>query len=343
MRRYPARKDFDRCQLHDFPKIQHAPRGASIIDMSFAFVFPGQGSQCVGMLQEFAQHCPQIEACFGEASEVLGYDLWQLVQNGPEDKLSQTQVTQPVMLTAGVAVWRAWRARSGPLPSIMAGHSLGEYSALVCAEALEFSEAVSLVADRSRYMQEAVPAGTGAMAAILGLDAESVRRICAEAAQGEVLEPANFNSPIQVVIGGTAAAVERASGIAKQAGAKRVLRLPMSAPSHCSLMRPAAARMIERLKKTLISSPKIPVLHNTHVQTESDPQTICEVLVRQIETPVQWVATIEKMAASGIAHIIECGPGKILTGLNKRIATTVEHLSMSDSAGLRAALTAVAA
>lgn len=311
--------------------------------MSFAFVFPGQGSQSVGMLHELAQHYPEVQASFGEASAVLGYDLWQLVQNGPEDKLSQTQLTQPAMLTAGVAVWRAWRANGGPLPTIMAGHSLGEYSALVCAEVLGFSEAVSLVADRSRYMQEAVPAGTGAMAAVLGLDAESVRRVCAEAAQGQVLEPANFNSPIQVVIGGAAAAVERASEMAKQAGAKRVMRLPMSAPSHCSLMHPAAARMVERLKQATIKPPKIPVLHNAHAQTASDPQAIREALTRQIETPVLWVAIIEKMAASGVTRIVECGPGKVLIGLNKRIAHTVEHLSVSDSAGFCAALTAVAA
>lgn len=310
--------------------------------MAFAFVFPGQGSQSVGMLHELAQHCPQVQASFAEASQVLGYDLWQLVQNGPEDKLSQTQVTQPSMLTAGVAVWRAWRANNGPVPTIIAGHSLGEYSALVCAEALEFSEAVSLVADRSRYMQEAVPAGSGAMAAVLGLDAETMRRVCAEAAQGEVIEPANFNSPIQVVIGGVASAVERASGIAKQAGAKRVMRLPMSAPSHCSLMRPAAARMVERLNQTTINSPKIPVLHNTHVRSEGDPQAIREALTRQIETPVQWVAIVEKIVASGVTHIIECGPGKVLLGLNRSSARSVNHLAISDSATLGAALTAVA-
>lgn len=310
--------------------------------MSFAFVFPGQGSQSVGMVHELAGAYPEIRDTFREANEALGFDLWRIVEDGPIETLNETKITQPVMLAAGVAVWRAWCANGGASPTIVAGHSLGEYSALVCAQALSFVDAVRLVADRSRFMQEAVPTGTGAMGAILGLNAETVEKICAEAAQGEVVEPANFNSPVQVVVGGAAAAVDRALALAKQKGAKRVLRLPMSAPSHCSLMRPAAERMAERLKQTDILSPQIPVINNVNATAEDDPETIRDALARQIEAPVRWVDVVQKIIASGVVRIFECGPGRILTALNKRIADTVEHLPITDSATLQAALTSAA-
>ncbi|OGI50185.1 MAG: [acyl-carrier-protein] S-malonyltransferase [Candidatus Muproteobacteria bacterium RIFCSPHIGHO2_01_FULL_61_200] len=309
--------------------------------MTLAFVFPGQGSQSVGMMNTLAADFPIVKQTFAEASEALGKDLWQLVEQGPEEKLNQTEITQPAMLAAGVATWRAWLAANGPRPQTMAGHSLGEYSALVCAEALGFAEAVKLVADRARFMQQAVPAGQGAMAAILGMDADAVRKLCEQAAQGEVLEAVNFNSPGQVVIAGAAAAVARAVEQSKAAGAKRAVPLPVSVPSHCRLMHPAAQQMAERLKQADIRRPQIPVIHNTHVQAESDPQAIRNALVRQIESPVRWVETIQKMAAAGVTRIVECGPGKVLAGLNKRIVKTVETLPVYDPATLREALNVV--
>ncbi|OGI55277.1 MAG: [acyl-carrier-protein] S-malonyltransferase [Candidatus Muproteobacteria bacterium RIFCSPHIGHO2_12_FULL_60_33] len=309
--------------------------------MTLAFVFPGQGSQSVGMMNTLAADFPIVKQTFAEASEALGKDLWQLVEQGPEEKLNQTEITQPAMLAAGVATWRAWLAANGPRPQTMAGHSLGEYSALVCAEALGFAEAVKLVADRARFMQQAVPAGQGAMAAILGMDADAVRKLCEQAAQGEVLEAVNFNSPGQAVIAGAAAAVARAVEQSKAAGAKRAVPLPVSVPSHCRLMHPAAQQMAERLKQADIRRPQIPVIHNTHVQAESDPQAIRNALVRQIESPVRWVETIQKMAAAGVTRIVECGPGKVLAGLNKRIVKTVETLPVYDPATLREALNVV--
>lgn len=303
-----------------------------------AFVFPGQGSQSIGMLNALATEFPVVKQTFAEASQALGKDLWQLVEQGPEEKLNQTEITQPVMLAAGVATWRAWLAANGPRPQTMAGHSLGEYSALVCSEALDFAEAMKLVADRARFMQQAVPAGQGAMAAILGMEDDAVRKLCEQAAQGEVLEAVNFNSPGQVVIAGAATAVARAVEQSKAAGAKRVVLLPVSVPSHCRLMHPAAQQMAERLKQAQIRAPQIPVLHNTHVRAESDPQAIRNALVRQIESPVRWVETIQKMAADGVTRIVECGPGKVLTGLNKRIVKTVETLPVFDPVTLREAL-----
>ncbi len=306
--------------------------------MKLAFVFPGQGSQSVGMMNALAAEFPVVKQTFAEASQAFGQDLWQLAEQGPEEKLNQTEITQPIMLAAGVATWRAWRAANGPLPQWMAGHSLGEYSALVCAGALDFAEAMKLVADRARYMQQAVPVGQGAMAALLGLEDDAVRRLCEQAAQGEVLEAVNFNSPGQVVIAGAAAAVARAVEQSKAAGAKRAILLPVSVPSHCRLMHPAAQQMAERLKAATIRAPQIPVIHNTHVQAESGAEAIRNALVRQIESPVRWVETIQKMAADGVTRIVECGPGKVLTGLNKRIAKEIETLPVFDPATLREAL-----
>lgn len=309
--------------------------------MTLAFVFPGQGSQSVGMLNALAAEYPVVKATFAEASTALGFDLWQIVEQGPEDKLNQTQVTQPAMLAAGVAVWRVWQAKQGPVPAYLAGHSLGEYSALVCAGAMAFVEAVKLVADRGRFMQEAVPAGHGGMAAILGLDDQAVRQVCHHAAQGEVLEAVNFNSPGQVVIAGTAAAVIRGVEQAKAAGAKRAVVLPVSVPSHCALMHPAAERFAARLRAVKIETPRIPVLHNVHVQAETSVDAIRQVLVRQIESPVRWVETIQKMVANGVDRVIECGPGRVLMGLNKRIDKKAETLPVYDPTTLQVALEAV--
>jgi len=309
--------------------------------MSLAFVFPGQGSQSVGMLGLLADSYPEVKATFAEASAALGYDLWTIAANGPEDRLNQTEITQPAMLSAGVAVWRAWQKDGGPQPVIMAGHSLGEYTALACAGAIEFKDAVMLVADRGRFMQEAVPAGQGGMAAILGLEDDQVRALCEQAAQGDVLSPVNFNSPGQVVIAGTAAAVARAVEQAKGAGAKLAKLLPVSVPSHCALMHPAAERMRARLQQVKIGVPRVPVLHNVHVKGETDPDAIREALVRQIESPVRWVDTIRKMAADGVDKLIECGPGKVLAGLNKRIVKEAQMLPVYDPETLRQARTAL--
>mgnify|MGYP001561632575 FL=1 len=311
--------------------------------MKLAFVFPGQGSQSVGMLNALAAAYPQVQETFSEASTALGYDLWSIATAGPEEKLNQTEITQPAMLSAGVAVWRVWQAEKGPQPVVMAGHSLGEYTALTCAGALLFADAVQLVADRGRFMQEAVPAGKGGMAAIVGLDDNQVRALCEQAAQGEVLSPVNFNSPGQVVIAGTAAAVARAVEQAKGAGAKLAKQLPVSVPSHCALMHPAAERMRERLKLTKIETPRIPVLHNAHVRAESSADAIRNALVRQVESPVRWVETIQKMAADGVDKLVECGPGKVLVGLNKRISKETQTLSVYDPETLRQARAALGA
>ena len=290
------------------------------------------------MLADLAREHDQVKATFGEASQALGYDLWQVVEQGPEAKLNETQITQPAMLAAGVAVWRVWLASNGVRPSAMAGHSLGEYTALVCAEAVTFADAITLVSDRGRYMQEAVPAGQGGMAAILGLEDDAVRQLCRQAAEGEVLDAVNFNSTGQVVIAGTATAVARAVAQSKAAGAKRAVLLPVSVPSHSALMHPAAERMAERLKQVDIRPPKVPVIHNAHVQSETSADAIRHALVRQIESPVRWVETIQKMAAGGVNKLIECGPGKVLAGLNKRIVKTAETQPVYDPATLREAL-----
>lgn len=306
--------------------------------MSFAFIFPGQGSQSVGMLAGLAEAFPVVGETFAEASEALGYDLWQRVQEGPDAELNRTTVTQPAMLAAGVAVWRAWQAKGGAAPALMAGHSLGEYSALVCAGALGFADAVRLVAERGRLMQEAVPEGVGAMAAILGLDDDSVRAVCAEAAQGEVCSAVNFNSPGQVVVAGHDAAVERAMTLAKEQGAKRALKLPVSVPSHCALMQPAADKLAEQLVAITITAPAIPVLHNVDVSRHNEADAIRQALAQQLYQPVRWVETIEAMHGQGVDTVIEAGPGKVLAGLNKRIVKTMNALPVFDADTLDTAL-----
>lgn len=311
--------------------------------MTLALVFPGQGSQSVGMLADLAGEFPEVEQTFVEASAVLGYNLWQLVQNGPESELQLTAVTQPAMLTAGVAVWRAWLAAGGPAPAVMAGHSLGEYSALVCAGALPFAQAVQLVRQRGEFMQQAVPVGAGAMAAVLGLDRAAVEAACAGAATAdEVVAVANYNAPPQSVIAGHAAAVQRASAAAQAAGAKRVVPLPVSAPFHCALMRPAAAALTPALEAASITPPTVPVINNVDVATISDPAAIRDALIRQIYSPVRWVEVIEAMAARGVTHVVECGPGKVLAGLTKRICGELDSLAVQDPASLRQALVALA-
>jgi len=310
-------------------------------DSNFSFVFPGQGSQSVGMLNDLAEDFALVGETFAEASAVLDLDLWKMVQEGPLADLNQTCNTQPAMLSAGVAVWRIWQSEGGAVPAVMAGHSLGEYTALVASGAMEFSEAVALVADRGRFMQESVPEGTGGMAAILGLDDEKVREVCANAAESEVVEAVNYNSPGQVVIAGSRTAVDRACDLAKAAGAKRALPLPVSVPSHCALMRPAAERLLERLSSVAIQQPLIPVLHNVNVAEAQDAQSIRERLAEQLYSPVRWVETIQAISNRGIATIVEAGPGKVLTGLNKRIDRQLKSLVIFESEGLKQTLEAL--
>ena len=303
-----------------------------------AFVFPGQGSQCVGMLKALAADHAQIVETFREASEVLGYDLWDLTQNGPEEVLNRTAVTQPALLAADVGCYRAWRARNGVRPAVMAGHSLGEYAALVCAEAMDFREAVRLVARRGELMQEAVPQGEGAMAAILGLADEAVEAVCRECAQGETLAAANYNAPGQVVIAGTKAAVDRALIAARAAGARRSIVLAVSAPSHCGLMQGAAREFAETLAPVTLKAPVVPVIQNTPVAALSEPDLIREALVSQLFSPVRWVETIRLVAAwEGMSRIVECGPGKVLTGLDRRIVD-LPCVSLGEPADFAAAL-----
>jgi [acyl-carrier-protein] S-malonyltransferase len=313
--------------------------------MKIAFVFPGQGSQSVGMMAGFDAH-PAIRQTFDEASQVLDQDLWALVTSGPEADLNQTVNTQPAMLTAGVAVWRAWRAAEGLAPAIFAGHSLGEYTALVAAGALDFRDAVTLVRFRAQAMQEAVPSGTGAMAAILGLDALIVAALCAEASAGtgagRIVEPVNFNGPEQIVIAGDKDAVERAIAIATERGAKRGVLLPVSAPFHSSLMKPAAERLAQKLASVAIRAPAIPVLHNVDAAERTTEEAIREALARQAASPVRWVETIEAFAARGVTHVVECGPGRVLTGLNKRIVRDLKSFALTDGTDIdatKAALT----
>jgi len=314
--------------------------------MGIAFVFPGQGSQSVGMMAGFDAH-PAIRATFDEASEVLGQDLWALVTTGPEADLNQTVNTQPVMLAAGVAVWRAWNDAGGAKPEFVAGHSLGEYTALVAAGAIAFGDAVPLVRYRAAAMQEAVPSGVGAMAAILGLDAASVAGVCAETVarmgSGRVVEPVNFNGPEQIVIAGHKDAVEAAIELATEKGAKRGVLLPVSAPFHSSLMRPAAERLSARLAAVPIAPPSIPVLHNVDVKARDSADAIRSALAQQAAAPVRWVETIQAFAARGVTHVVECGPGRVLAGLNKRIARELKSLALTDGADLDAAKSALAA
>ncbi len=303
-----------------------------------AFVFPGQGSQTVGMLAELAADNPQVEATFREASDALGYDLWQLVQQGPAEELNKTWQTQPALLAASVAIYRVWQQKQGAQPVLLAGHSLGEYSALVCAGVLAFADAIKLVELRGKLMQEAVPEGTGAMQAIIGLDDEAIRKACEESAQGEVVSPVNFNSPGQVVIAGNKDAVERAGAACKAAGAKRALPLPVSVPSHCALMKPAAVKLAVALEEIAVNAPDVPVVNNVDVKCENDAAAIRNALVRQLYSPVRWTESVQFIAEQGVTQLLEMGPGKVLTGLTKRIADNLTATAVNDPASLSAAL-----
>ena len=310
--------------------------------MTFALVFPGQGSQAVAMMAAYGDSAV-VRATFAEASAALDQDLWQLLAEGPAEALAQTINTQPVMLSAGVAVYRLWLDMGGKLPTVVAGHSLGEYTALVVAGVLAFKDAVPLVRLRATAMQEAVPAGEGAMAAVLGLDDDKIAEACAEAraagSAAEVVEPVNYNGPGQTVIAGSKAAVERACAECKARGAKRALLLPVSAPFHSSLMRPAAARLATRLAELNFAAAQIPVINNVDVAIESDPDRIKDALVRQAYSPVRWVETIRKMAAMDIRTVAECGPGKVLAGLSKRCADQLTSIALADRAAMEAAVT----
>ena len=303
-----------------------------------AFVFPGQGSQTVGMLTELAATYPLVEETFREASDALGYDLWQLVSQGPAEELNKTWQTQPALLAASVAIYRVWQQQGGEKPVLMAGHSLGEYSALVCAGVLNFADAVKLVELRGKLMQEAVPEGTGAMQAIIGLDDAAIRKACEESAQGQVVSPVNFNSPGQVVIAGNKEAVERAGAACKAAGAKRALPLPVSVPSHCALMKPAADKLAVALESITFNAPAVPVINNVDVKAETDAVAIRHALVRQLYSPVRWTESVEAMAAQGVTQLLEMGPGKVLTGLTKRIVDSLTAAAVNDTASLAAAL-----
>ncbi|WP_423186549.1 ACP S-malonyltransferase [Alishewanella sp. d11] len=303
-----------------------------------AIVFPGQGSQSVGMLSELYTAYPVVQETFTEASAALGYDLWALIANGPEADLNETHRTQPALLTASVAVWRLWQQQHGTAPAYLAGHSLGEYSALVCAGVLSLADAVKLVEKRGQYMQQAVPAGVGAMSAIIGLDDAAIAKACAEAAQGEVVSPVNYNSPGQVVIAGHKAAVERAGEACKAAGAKRALPLPVSVPSHCALMRPAAEQLAADLAALDFNTAVIPVINNVDVQSADTAEAVKDALIRQLYSPVRWTETIEYLAAQGVTQVLELGAGKVLSGLIKRIDKNLATSSVNDEASLQAAL-----
>lgn len=309
--------------------------------MALAFVFPGQGSQSVGMLQELAGAYPLVKDTFDEASQAVGVDLWALVQQGPVEELNRTERTQPAMLAAGVATWRVWQEEGGAEPSFLAGHSLGEYTALTCAGSIAFADAASVVAARGRFMQEAVPEGVGAMAAMLGLSDEQVREICDRVRGDEVLAAVNYNSPGQVVVAGHRQAVERALALAEEAGARKSVLLPVSVPSHCSLMEPAAERLAERLAEIAVSAPLIPVIHNADAAPHAEAEQIRAVLRGQLYMPVLWVDSVRFMADEGVTTIVECGPGKVLTGLCKRISREVTSLPLFDGASLEKVLARV--
>lgn len=304
----------------------------------FAMVFPGQGSQAIGMLVELAEQYPIVTETFAQASDVLGYSLWDLVQNGPEEELNKTWKTQPALLAASVAIWRVWQEKQGKMPQVMAGHSLGEYSALVCAGVIDFAAAIKLVELRGQLMQEAVPAGTGAMYAIIGLDNDAIAKACEEAAQGQVVSPVNFNSPGQVVIAGNKEAVERAGVLCKEAGAKRALPLAVSVPSHCALMKPAADKLAVALQEIEFKQPEIQVVNNVDVIAQTDANAIRDALVRQLYNPVRWTETVELIAEKGITQLLEIGPGKVLTGLTKRISKEMNAAAVNDLASLDVAL-----
>lgn len=305
--------------------------------MKFAFVFPGQGSQSLGMMAAYGESAA-IRSTFDEASSALGRDLWQLVTEGPAEALNQTVNTQPLMLTADIAVWRLWLDKGGAMPAMVAGHSLGEYAALVAAGALDFCDAVALVEFRARAMQDAVKAGEGAMAAVLGLDAHRVEAACAAVAAGDVVEAVNYNDPHQTVIAGHSAAVDRATEACKEMGAKRAVRLSVSAPFHCSLMQPAADRLAEKLSGVHVSPPRIPIVNNVDVAMPIEPPAIVDALIRQAAAPVRWVETMQRMQAEGVVHVFECGPGKVLSKLVKRSAEGLTGHAIADAAGLLSSL-----
>jgi [acyl-carrier-protein] S-malonyltransferase len=310
--------------------------------MKLAMMFPGQGSQSKAMMTSF-EAFPVVRDTFGEASMALGEDLWTLVENGPDEALNRTVNTQPVMLAADIAVYRAWRAAGGVAPTVLAGHSLGEYAALVAAGALKFADAVPLVRFRAEAMQEAVPAGVGAMAAVVGLDVEALSEACREAALGQIVEPVNFNSIDQIVIAGHREAVERAVDAARARGARRAVLLPVSAPFHSLLMKPAAERLAEHLRTVAIDAPTLPVIHNFDVSVAGTPDSIRAALAAQAASPVRWVETIRAFAARGVTHVVECGPGKVLTGLAKRIAPEMTALPMNDAEAMATAIAATSA
>ncbi|OTQ62192.1 ACP S-malonyltransferase [Gilliamella apis] len=304
----------------------------------FAMVFPGQGSQAVGMLKDLAENYSVVKSTFDEASQVLGYDLWTLVQEGPADELNKTWQTQPALLAASVSIYRVWQSINGPQPEFMAGHSLGEYSALVCAGVIDFKDAIKLVELRGKLMQEAVPSGTGAMFAIIGLDNDSIRKACEQAAQGQVVAPVNFNSPGQVVIAGNKEAVERAGALCKEAGAKRALPLAVSVPSHCALMKPAADKLATTLNNMTFNAPQFAVINNVDVKVESSAENIKAALIAQLYSPVRWTETVEEMAKQGVTLLVEMGPGKVLTGLTKRIVDSLSACAVNDKASLDVAI-----
>ena len=305
---------------------------------NLAFVFPGQGSQKIGMLAELAEQNPIIETTFNEASEVLGYDMWQLIQQGTQEDINLTQRTQPILLTCSVAIWRLWNQKQGASPSQMAGHSLGEWSALVCANVIDFADGLKIVEARGKYMQQAVPVGQGAMAAIIGLDDQAILEACNEASVLGVVDAVNFNAPGQVVIAGSNEAVERAMEICKVAGAKRALPLPVSAPFHTSLMKPAVDNLADMVNAVTFRSPEVPIMHNVHAQNEQDPQAIKALMIEQIYSPVKWVDCVRQLKQSGVSTLVECGPGKVLSGLVKRIDRELSAVATESAADFDAAL-----
>lgn len=310
-----------------------------MIDQKLAFVFPGQGSQSVGMLAPLADEYSSIQQLFSRASDVLGYDLWALAQSGPQEQLNLTEQTQPLLLTSSVAIWQVWQSLGGSVPALMAGHSLGEYSALVCSGVIDFDAAVSLVRDRGKFMQQAVPQGVGAMSAVLGLDDEVIVSICQDVSvDGNVVEAVNFNSPGQVVVAGSADAVSKAADLLKEAGAKRVAPLPVSAPFHTSLMKPAAEQLAVAIAKVEFHAPTIPIVHNVHASIESDPGKIRQLMVEQTASPVRWTQSIEFMVARGVGRVVECGPGKVLSGLCRRIHKPLSASAIETPDALQATL-----
>lgn len=310
-----------------------------MIDQKLAFVFPGQGSQSVGMLAPLADEYSSIQQLFSRASDVLGYDLWALAQSGPQEQLNLTEQTQPLLLTSSVAIWQVWQSLGGSVPALMAGHSLGEYSALVCSGVIDFDAAVSLVRDRGKFMQQAVPQGVGAMSAVLGLDDQVIVSICQDVSvDGNVVEAVNFNSPGQVVVAGSADAVSKAADLLKKAGAKRVAPLPVSAPFHTSLMKPAAEQLAVAIAKVEFQAPTIPIVHNVHASIESDPGKIRQLMVEQTASPVRWTQSIEFMVARGVERVVECGPGKVLSGLCRRIHKPLSASAIETPDALQATL-----